>query len=96
LALAIRYWFSSALPFRLRCSQRFLGALRDRLTLELGHRRESRARLCAGRLELSRNVAFISALMERKVDFVCCDNPTAIKFTIHILAAAVQAPATVL
>src|SRR5262249_31641088 len=39
---------------------------------------------------LSRNVAFVSALMERKVDFVCCDNPTATKFTIHILAAVAE------
>jgi DNA invertase Pin-like site-specific DNA recombinase len=36
---------------------------------------------------LSRNLAFIAMLMDRKVDFVCCDNPTATKFTIHILAA---------
>jgi DNA invertase Pin-like site-specific DNA recombinase len=28
--------------------------------------------------------------MERKVDFVCCDNPTATKFTIHILAAVAE------
>jgi hypothetical protein len=24
-------------------------------------------------------------LMDRKADFVCCDNPTATKFTIHML-----------
>jgi DNA invertase Pin-like site-specific DNA recombinase len=29
-------------------------------------------------------------LMDRKVDFVCCDNPTATKFTIHILAAVAE------
>jgi DNA invertase Pin-like site-specific DNA recombinase len=28
--------------------------------------------------------------MDRKVDIVCCDNPTAAKFTIHILAAAAE------
>jgi len=28
--------------------------------------------------------------MDRKVDFVCCDNPTATKFTIHILAAVAE------
>jgi DNA invertase Pin-like site-specific DNA recombinase len=39
---------------------------------------------------LSRNVAFIATLMNRKVDFVCCDNPTATKFTIHILAAVAE------
>ena len=35
-------------------------------------------------------MAFISALMERKIDFVACDNPTATKFTIHILAAVAE------
>ena len=34
--------------------------------------------------------AFIATLMDRKVDFVCCDNPTATKFTIHILAAVAE------
>jgi DNA invertase Pin-like site-specific DNA recombinase len=28
--------------------------------------------------------------MDRKVDFVCCDNPTATKLTIHILAAVAE------
>src|SRR5215831_6007928 len=28
--------------------------------------------------------------MDRKVDFVCCDKPTATKFTIHILAAVAE------
>jgi DNA invertase Pin-like site-specific DNA recombinase len=42
--------------------------------------KKHRARLIIAKLDrLSRNVAFISALMERKVDFVCCDNPTATK-----------------
>lgn len=39
---------------------------------------------------LSRNVAFLSALMESNVDFVCCDNPSANKLTIHILVAVAQ------
>lgn len=38
----------------------------------------------------ARNVAFTSALMESKVDFVCCDNPHADKLTIHILAAVAE------
>jgi DNA invertase Pin-like site-specific DNA recombinase len=50
-----------------------------------------RAKLIIAKLDrLSRNVAFIATLMERKVDFVCCDNPTATKFTIHILAAVAE------
>lgn len=39
---------------------------------------------------LSRNVAFISTLMESKVDFRICDMPTADKFTIHIYAAIAE------
>ena len=39
---------------------------------------------------LSRNVHFISMLMENKVMFVCCDMPTATPFTIHIFAALAQ------
>jgi len=39
---------------------------------------------------LARNVAFTSALMESKVNFVCCDNPHANKLTIHILAAVAE------
>jgi DNA invertase Pin-like site-specific DNA recombinase len=53
--------------------------------------KKHRARLIIAKLDrLSRNVAFISALLERKIDFVCCDNPTATKFTIHILAAVAE------
>jgi DNA invertase Pin-like site-specific DNA recombinase len=39
---------------------------------------------------LSRNLEFIAMLMDRKVDFVCCDNPAATKFTIHILAGVAE------
>ena len=39
---------------------------------------------------LARNVAFVSALMESGVEFVACDNPTANKLTIHILAAVAE------
>ncbi len=39
---------------------------------------------------LSRSVAFISALMESGIDFVCCDMPEANGLTIHILAAMAQ------
>lgn len=49
------------------------------------------ARLIIAKLDrLSRNVAFISALMERKVDFLAVDNPAANKFTLHILAAVAE------
>ena len=36
------------------------------------------------------NVAFIATLMERKVDFLAVDDPTATKFTIHIPAAEAE------
>ena len=39
---------------------------------------------------LTRNVAFLSNLMESGVEFVACDNPHATRFTIHILAAVAE------
>jgi DNA invertase Pin-like site-specific DNA recombinase len=39
---------------------------------------------------LSRNVAFLAALMDSGVEFVCCDNPHATRFTLHILAAVAE------
>ena len=50
------------------------------------------ARLAIAKLDrLSRNVAFLSGLMEAKVKFTACDNPEASELTIHILAAVAQA-----
>ena len=66
------------------------GKRNDRPELEkaLAACKKHRAKLVIAKLDrLSRNLAFIAMLMDRKVDFVCCDNPTATKFTIHILAA---------
>ena len=41
-----------------------------------------RAKLVIAKLDrLSRNVAFLAALMDRGVDFVACDNPHANKLT---------------
>lgn len=39
---------------------------------------------------LARKVSFLSALMDSGVEFVACDNPTANKLTIHILAAIAE------
>jgi len=39
---------------------------------------------------LSRNVAFLANLMDSGVEFVACDNPTATRFTLHILAAVAE------
>ena len=50
--------------------------------------RKKKARLVIAKLDrLARNVAFISALMESEVDFVCCDNPHANRLMLHIMAA---------
>ena len=69
------------------------GKRNDRPELEkaLAACKKHRAKLVIAKLDrLSRNLAFIATLMDRKVDFVCCDNPTATKFTIHILAAVAE------
>lgn len=39
---------------------------------------------------LSRNINFITSLMESKVNFECCDLPQANNFTIHIFAALAE------
>src|SRR5262245_19196985 len=65
----------------------------DRPELEkaLAACKKHKAKLVIAKLDrLSRNLAFIAMLMDRKVAFVCCDNPTATKFTIHILAAVAE------
>lgn len=42
---------------------------------------------------LARNVSFLSGLMESGVDFVACDNPSANRMVIHILAAVAEGEA---
>ena len=69
------------------------GKRADRPELEkaIAECKKRRAKLIIAKLDrVSRNVAFIATLMERRVDFLCCDNPTATKFTIHILAAVAE------
>lgn len=52
---------------------------------------ENDATLIIAKLDrLSRNVSFISLLMDEKVKFVCCDMPEANELTIHIFAAMAQ------
>lgn len=64
---------------------------RPQLARALAECRRQRAVLIVAKLDrLARNVAFISALMESGTEFVACDNPTASKFTIHILAAVAE------
>ncbi len=61
------------------------------LAAALAQARRGKATLAIAKLDrLARNVAFLSAMMEAGVDFVACDNPTANKLTIHILAAVAE------
>jgi DNA invertase Pin-like site-specific DNA recombinase len=69
------------------------GKRNDRPELEkaLAACKKHRAKLVIAKLDrLSRNVHFISGLMERKVDFVACDMPSANAFMINIYAAVAQ------
>jgi DNA invertase Pin-like site-specific DNA recombinase len=64
---------------------------RPQLTAALAACNKHRARLVIAKLDrLSRNLAFIAALMESGVEFVAVDNPHANKLTVHILAAVAE------
>jgi DNA invertase Pin-like site-specific DNA recombinase len=53
--------------------------------------RKHKAKLVIAKLDrLSRNVAFLSAMMDGKIEFVACDNPHATRLTLHILAAVAE------
>ena len=53
--------------------------------------RKHKAKLVIAKLDrLSRNVHFISGLMERKIDFLACDMPSANAFMINVYAAVAQ------
>jgi len=70
----------------------------DRPELEkaIAHARLAKAILVVAKLDrLARNLAFVAALMESiKADegfnFICCDCPTASRFTLHIMAAVAE------
>ncbi len=67
---------------------------RPQLIAALAHARRSKATLAVAKLDrLSRNLAFLSALLDQKVDFVACDNPHVNKITLQILAAVAEAEA---
>lgn len=64
---------------------------RPELIKALNTAKERNATLVIAKLDrLSRNVNFISALMESKINFICCDMPDASPLTIHIFAALAQ------
>jgi DNA invertase Pin-like site-specific DNA recombinase len=57
----------------------------------LAHAKANKATLIVAKLDrLGRDVQFISTLMNAGVDFVACDNPTANRLTLHILAAVAE------
>lgn len=67
---------------------------RPELAKAIAHAKRAKAILVVAKLDrLARNVAFTSRLMESGVEFIACDNPTANRLTIHILAAVAEAEA---
>jgi DNA invertase Pin-like site-specific DNA recombinase len=64
---------------------------RPQLQAALAACRKHKAKLVIAKLDrLSRNVAFIAALMDSKVGFVAADMPEANELTIHVMAAMAQ------
>lgn len=64
---------------------------RPELARALAHAKRSKAVLLVAKLDrLSRNLAFLAALMESGVDLVCCDNPTVNRLTLQILAVLAE------
>jgi DNA invertase Pin-like site-specific DNA recombinase len=64
---------------------------RPELVKAIATARRAKATLCFAKLDrLSRNVAFLSSLMESGCDFVAVDNPNANRLTLHILAAVAE------
>jgi DNA invertase Pin-like site-specific DNA recombinase len=66
-------------------------ALRPELGKAMKATKKHRARLIVSKLDrLSRNVHFISGVMEQKVDFLTVDAPTADSFMLHIYASVAE------
>lgn len=64
---------------------------RSELKTALAACRRQKAKLLIAKLDrLSRNLAFIAALMDGGTEFVACDNPYATRLTLHILAAVAE------
>src|SRR6516165_8996913 len=64
---------------------------RPQLAAALAACKRHKAKLVIAKLDrLSRNLAFIAALMDSGVEFVAVDNPHATRLTLHILAAVAE------
>lgn len=67
---------------------------RPELSKALAHSKRSKATLVVAKLDrLARNVAFLSHLLESKVDFIAIDLEHANRLTIHILSAVAEGEA---
>jgi DNA invertase Pin-like site-specific DNA recombinase len=67
------------------------GHKRTEILKAIEHAKRARATLVIAKLErLARNVHFITGLQESKVDFVCCDMPSANKLTIQMMAVVAE------
>jgi DNA invertase Pin-like site-specific DNA recombinase len=67
---------------------------RPELVAAIAHAKRAKGTLVVAKLDrLSRNLAFLAAMLESQVDFVAVDNPTANRLTVHILAAVAEAEA---
>jgi DNA invertase Pin-like site-specific DNA recombinase len=64
---------------------------RPELVKAIGHASLSKCRLVVAKIDrLSRNLAFLTQLMETKVDFIAADMPHANRLTIHLMAAIAE------
>ena len=64
---------------------------RPQLAAAIAACKRQKAKLVIAKLDrLSRNLAFIAALMESGVEFVAADMPHANRLTVHILAAVAE------
>ena len=64
---------------------------RPQLRNALAHAKRAGATLVIAKLDrLARSVKVVSALIAGAVDFVCCDQPVANRFTLHIFAAVAE------
>jgi len=89
---AVRGYLGSAIPIA-EFTEIETGGRNDRPELDraLALCRKRKARLVIAKLDrLSRNLAFIAALMDSGVEFVAVDNPHATRLTLHILAAVAE------
>lgn len=64
---------------------------RPELLKAIQRAKDEQATLVIAKLDrLSRNLSFITTLMDSKVNFICCDMPDANPLTLHIIGALAQ------